>query len=99
MRTDPKILKQFYTVLNRNQLTQETYDHLIKMWGFEGMDLEEEQNKINQKKSSLSRSKRESVGEFIILKRMLEERKNIESQAISMDAEPVENLGNDQITL
>ena len=97
--TDLSILKQFYTVLNRNILTQEIYDKLIKEWGFEGLDLEAEQIKINQKRSNLSKSKRDAVPEFLILKRILDDRKNIESQSISMANEINQDFANDQITL
>ena len=97
--TDLSILKQFYTVLNRNVLTQEIYDKLIKEWGFEGLDLEAEQIKINQKCSNLSKSKRDAVPEFLILKRILNDRKNIESQSISMANEINQDFANDQITL
>lgn len=99
MKADPNILKQFYTVLNREALTREIYDKLVDRWGFSGMDLEEEQRKINQKKSTLSKSQRDSVKEFLLLKKMLESQEAQKTSEISFGNDDMEQpISNDQIS-
>lgn len=81
--SDVSILKQFRTVLNRKKLSQEVFDHLLKMWDLDGIDLEAEQLKIVQKKSNLSRSRRDAVVEFLKLKEMLKQ-DEVAVQSLSM---------------
>lgn len=74
------ILRSFRSVVNGNKLTEEIYNSLLKDWGFENLDLNEEIQKINLKTSYLSKAEREAVNEFIILKNILEKRKQQEEQ-------------------
>ena len=74
------ILRSFRSVVNGNKLTEEIYNSLLKDWGFENLDLNEEIQKINLKSSYLSKAEREAVNEFIILKNILEKRKQQEEQ-------------------
>ena len=66
---------------------------LLKEWGFENLDLNEELQKINLKTSYLSRAERDAVNEFIILKNILEKRKQQEEQVSFTDT----NTQNNQI--
>ena len=86
-------LKSFRSVVNGNKLTEEWYNMLLKEWGFENLDLNEELQKINLKTSYLSRAERDAVNEFIILKNILEKRKQQEEQVSFTDT----NTQNNQI--
>lgn len=81
--TDTEILRQFQTVLNRRRLSAEVYASLLKAWGLEGVDLDAEQQRINEKRSSLSVSRRKAVPEFIRLRALLDEMREDEVSAIS----------------
>lgn len=93
--SNPEILKQFYSVLNRKNLTKEVYNYLIKQWGLEGVDLDAEMILINQKQSKLSRSRRDAIPEFLTLKKIIEEN---EIQVMTSNSFS-ENENNDQISL
>lgn len=69
--TNMQNLKQFYSVVNRREITPELYNFLLKEWGLENIDLEEESKKIELKKSSLTKSRRNAVKEFLIIKNIL----------------------------
>lgn len=86
-------LKSFRSVVNGNKLTEEWYNILLKEWGFENLDLNEEIQKINLKTSYLSRAERDAVNEFIILKNILEKQKKQEEQVSFTDT----NTQNSQI--
>lgn len=86
-------LRSFRSVVNGNKLTEEWYNILLKMWGFENLNLDEEIQKINQKSSYLSRAERDAVNEFIILRNILEKRKQQEEQVSFTDT----NTQNDQV--
>lgn len=82
--SDPNILKQFMTVVNRKLLTEEVYNYLLKQWNLDKLDLDETLQKINEHKSGLSRSRREAVPYFIQLRDMLKQQKMAVSNDMSM---------------
>lgn len=84
--TNTDILKSFYSVTNRNQLTEEIYQVLLKRWELDNLNLNEEMIKINAKQSTLTKSRREAVPEFIKLRSILDQKKEAEENAISMNA-------------
>ena len=84
-------LRSFRSVVNGNKLTDEAYTALLKMWGFENLNLDEEIQKINQKSSYLSRAERDAVNEFIILRNILEKRKQQEEQVSFTDTNDQNN--------
>ena len=92
---DNNLIKQFYSVINRQYLTDEIFNALVARFDLTGIDLEAEQQKINQHKSFLTASRRKAVGELLILKKMLDEKKAQEAaaQTTSMDT----NIAADQI--
>lgn len=83
--TNVDILKSFYSVTNRNQLTEEIYKILLKRWELDNIDLNEEMIKINAKQSELSKSKRTAIPEFLKLRSMLDKKKEVEENSISMN--------------
>ena len=83
--TDMRNLKQFYSVVNRKELTPEIYEFLLKEWGLDGLDLEEEAKKIDLKESSLTKSRRLAVNEFLILKNLLASKEMQEEQEINFN--------------
>ena len=83
--TDMRNLKQFYSVVNRKELTTEIYEFLLKEWGLDGLDLEEEAKKIDLKESSLTKSRRLAVNEFLILKNLLASKEMQEEQEINFN--------------
>lgn len=92
------LVKQFYSVVNRKYLSDEIFNALVHRFDLDKVDLEEEQQKINQHKSFLTASRRKAVGELLILKKMLEEKKAeiANSQNMNMNES---NISNDQIDL
>ena len=88
-------LRSFRSVINGNELTEEAYSKLLKMWGFENLNLDEEIQKINLKTSYLSKAEREAVNEFIVLRNILEKRKQQDEQVSFTDN--TTNIQNDQI--
>lgn len=98
--TNVDILRSFYSVTNRNILTEEIYQILLKRWDLDKVDLNEEMVKINARQSSLSRSRREAIPEFIKLRTMLDQKKEAEESSISMN-ESNENdeliVGNEEV--
>lgn len=89
------VLKQFSAVVNRNRLTEELYDALLKRWDLDKIDLDEEYIKIKTRKSSLSKSRREAVPEFIRLRDLLKDIKDKENSTIIMENE----LSNNEILM
>ena len=85
--TTTDLLKSFYSVTNRNQLTEEIYQRLLKRWDLDKVDLDEELIKINARQSDLSRSRRNAVPEFIKLREMLKQRKESENASINMNGD------------
>lgn len=83
--TNTDILKQFSTVVNRNRLTEELYNDLLKRWDLDKIDLDEEYIKIQTRKSGLTRSRREAVPEFIRLRNLLKEKAEQENSSIVME--------------
>jgi hypothetical protein len=83
--TDMRILQQFYTVVDRKDITPELYEFLLKEWGLDGLDLEEEQKKIELKQSSLTKSRRNAVREFLIIKNILAIKEQAEEEAINFN--------------
>ena len=95
--TDTTILKQFQSVLNRKILTEKIYNDLLKIWYLDKVDLDEEMQKINEKHSGLSRSRREAIPEFIKLREILNEMKKEEENSISFNNEAQPSLYQDTI--
>jgi hypothetical protein len=83
--TDMRNLKQFYSVVNRKELTPEIYEFLLKEWGLNNLDLEEEAKKIDLKESNLTKSRRLAVHEFLILKNLLASKEIQEEQEINFN--------------
>lgn len=98
MKTDVNILKQFQTVLNRKVLSEEAVNRLLEIWDLADVDLEAEAQKINEKKSNLSKSRRDAVLEFIKLKELLKEKKEAEAKAMSFN-ENEQSLAQDTLTV
>lgn len=95
--TDTEILKQFQTVLNRKHLNEDVYNKLLQMWNLDKVDLDVEMQKINERHSSLSASRRKAVPEFIKLRELLKEMKEAESNAISFNNDVQPSLYQDTI--
>lgn len=95
--TDTEILKQFQTVLNRKHLNEAVYNKLLQMWNLDKVDLDVEMQKINEKHSGLSASRRKAVPEFIKLRELLKEMKEAESNAISFNNDDQPSLYQDTI--
>lgn len=93
--TNVDILKSFYSVTNRNKLTEEIYQILLKRWDLDKVDLNEEMIKINAHQSSLTKSRRIAVPEFIKLRSFLDQKKETEENSISMNDD---NVNDDIIT-
>ena len=66
-------LRQFYSVVNRKYLNRDVYEALLKRWDLENVDLDIEAEKIKNRLSTLTRSRREAVREFLILRSVLNE--------------------------
>lgn len=71
--TDMNNLRQFYSVVNRKYLNRDVYEALLKHWDLDNVDLDIEAEKIKNKLSTLTRSRREAVREFLILRSVLNE--------------------------
>jgi hypothetical protein len=71
--TDMNNLRQFYSVVNRKYLNRDVYEALLKRWDLDNVDLEIEAEKIKNRLSTLTRSRREAVREFLILRSVLNE--------------------------
>ena len=97
MEDQNDLIKQFYSVINRKYLTDDIFNALVARFDLTNVDLEAEQQKINQHKSFLTASRRKAVGELLILKKMLEEKKLADSNVQNMDVSSDNNIGNDQI--
>jgi hypothetical protein len=94
-----EILKQFYSVLNRKNLTEDIYNYLLTQWNLNGIDLEAEMILINQKKSKLTKSRRDAVPEFLILKNVLNELSKQNQLSNSFDINVDNNNNIDQISI
>lgn len=97
--TDPNVLKQFVTVLNRQQLTEEIFYALLIRWDLDQVDLDKEMAKILEKKSTVSKSRREAIPYFIKMKQMLEEKKKEEQNSMSLGADVQKNSAADTLTI
>ena len=95
--TDTTILKQFQTVLNRKLLTEKVYKDLLAKWDLDKIDLDAEMQKINEKKSGLTKSRRDAVPEFLKLRKLLEEKKAEEMNAMSFSNTLQQSLTQDTI--
>ena len=99
--TNINVLKSFYSVTNRNILTEEVYNILLKRWDLDKVDLNNEIIKINAHQSSLSKSRRAAIPEFIKLREMLNKKKETEDNSISMNSSEENNdevvIGNDDL--
>lgn len=79
-------LKAFYSVVNRKHLNRDVYNFLLKEWDLDKVDLDLENEKIKNKLSSLSKSRRDAVPEFLRIRSVLNEieklaeKKNIEEE-------------------
>lgn len=83
--TDMRNLQQFYSVVDRKELTPEIYDFLLKRWELNNIDLDEESKKIDNKTSNLPKSKRDAVKEFLILKNILKLKEHSDEQEINFN--------------
>ena len=92
------ILKSISAVVNREHLTQEVYDILLKRWDLDKVDLDAEYIKIQTKQSNLTKSRREAVPEFIRIRDLLSEIKQKENNAIVMENN-INESNNDQILI
>lgn len=97
--TDPNVLKQFVTVLNRQQLTEEIYYALLIRWDLDQIDLDKELDNINQKRSTLSKSRREALPYFIKMRQMLEDKKKEEQKSMNLGADTLKNSAADTLTI
>ena len=98
--TNVDILRSFYSVTNRNILTEEIYQILLKRWDLDKVDLNEEMVKINARQSSLTKSRRDAVPEFIKLRSILDQKKEAEEASISMNNDENDNeliIGNEEV--
>ena len=66
-------LRQFYSVVNRKYLNRDVYEALLKRWDLDNVDLDIEAEKIKNRLSTLTRSRREAIREFLILRSVLNE--------------------------
>ena len=71
--TDMNNLRQFYSVVNRKYLNRDVYEALLKRWDLDNVDLDIEAEKIKNRLSTLTRSRRDAVREFLILRSVLNE--------------------------
>lgn len=71
--TNIENLRAFYSVVNRKHLNREVYNYLLKRWDLDKVDLDLENEKIKNRLSTLSRSRREAVPEFLIIRSILNE--------------------------
>ena len=71
--TDMNNLRQFYSVVNRKYLNQEVYEALLKHWDLDKVDLDIEAERIKNKMSRLTKSRRDAVREYLILRSVLNE--------------------------
>lgn len=71
--TDMNNLRQFYSVVNRKYLNRDVYEALLKRWDLDNVDLDVEAEKIKNRLSTLTRSRRDAVREFLILRSVLNE--------------------------
>lgn len=71
--TDMNNLRQFYSVVNRKYLNRDVYEALLKRWDLDNVDLDIEAEKIKNRLSTLTRSRREAIREFLILRSVLNE--------------------------
>lgn len=71
--TDTNNLRAFYSVLNRQHLNRDVFNFLLKRWELDGIDLDLENERIKNKISKLSKSKRAAVPEFLIIRSVLNE--------------------------
>ena len=83
--TNTDVLKSITAVVNRQYLTEDVLNDLLKRWDLDKVDLDEEYIKIQTKKSSLTRSRREAVPEFIRLRNLLKEKEEQENSSIVME--------------
>ena len=99
-KTNTDILKSFYSVTNRNNLTEDIYQLLLKRWDLDKINLNEEAVKINAKQSTLSKSRRDAIPEFIKLRALLDQKKEAEENSISMNDSTENNeliMGNEEV--
>jgi hypothetical protein len=87
--TDMNNLRQFYSVVNRKYLNRDVYEALLKHWDLDNVDLDIEAEKIKNKLSFLTKSRREAVREFLILRSVLNE---IEKTKENTENESSENI-------
>lgn len=66
-------LRAFYSVVNRKYLNREVYNYLLKRWDLDKVDLDLENEKIKNKLSTLPKSRREAIPEFLIIRSILNE--------------------------
>lgn len=85
--TNIDILRQFSAIVNRDKLTRETYNLLLKRWDLDKVDLDEEYIKLQTKNSTLTRSRREAIPEFIRLRNLLKEIEEKNNNSIIMEDE------------
>lgn len=71
--TDMNNLRQFYSVVNRKYLNRDVYEALLKRWDLDNVDLDIEAEKIKNRLSTLTRSRRDAIREFLILRSVLNE--------------------------
>jgi hypothetical protein len=83
--TDMRNLQQFYSVVNRKNLTYEIFNLLLKRWDLDKVDLDEEARKIEEKRSTLTKSRRDAIKEFLILRNILEIKEKEEEQQINFN--------------
>ena len=81
MKKNAETLREFRSVLNRQKIDEDGLYRLISFWGLGDIDLDKEKELIEQKKSFLSKSQRESVLEFIKLREFIKEREKAEEEA------------------
>ena len=93
------ILEAFFHVLTRKHLTKALYEDLIKRWNLESVNLDEELVKINNKKSHLTKSRRDAVPLFIKLRDVIKENEEAAKQAMDMKDVANSTLAGDQLTL
>lgn len=78
--TDMNNLRQFYSVVNRKHLNRDVYEALLKYWDLDKVDLDIEAERIKNKMSNLTRSRREAVREFLIIRSVLNEIEKTENK-------------------
>ena len=93
--TDPRILNEFTSVLNRKHLTEEVFQKLLYLWSLDKVDLDAEMDKINKKCSNLSKSRREALPYFLKLRTILEEKKKAENASMNLTNDQPKNVVSD----